>query len=161
MNRASGVLNVRHICRRDPTRICKDSEGVVDGAHEGHGGENDGVHNSGRRREAEPPFDEYEDCGEVDKGDCRDDDSHRRRKIKAPLHLIGKRVRETHRRQGDGGSGEEGEFFRLELRGSEASDQRLNVESPAAPIACVLRIWALVCSSNESVPLLGGYSSVN
>lgn len=114
MNRVFGILDVRHVGRRDPTGIRKDSKGVIGDAHESDGGEDGSVHNSRRGRKAEPPIDEDEDGGEVDKGDCQDDDGNRRRKGKAPLHLIGKRERETHRRQGSGGSVELGELFRCE-----------------------------------------------
>lgn len=116
MNRVFGILDVRHVGRRNPTRIRKDSEGVIGDAHESDGGEDDSVHNSRRGHKAEPPVDEDEDGGEVDKGDCQDDDGNRRRKGKALLHLIRKRDRETHRRQGSGGSGDLGELFRCEMR---------------------------------------------
>lgn len=130
MNRVFGILDIRHVGRRDPTGIRKDSEGVIGDAHESDGGENDGVHNSGRGHEAEPPVDEDEYCREVDEGDCQDDDGDGRRKGKAPLHLNNrKRVREAHRRQGDGGSGGGGELFRWEMRCTEAEEQRLNVGS--------------------------------
>lgn len=70
MNRVFGILNVRHVGRRDPTGIREDSKGVTSDAHESHGGEDDGVHNSRRGYKAKPPVDEYKDGGEVDKGDC-------------------------------------------------------------------------------------------
>lgn len=46
VNRVFGILDVRHVGRRDPTGIRKDSEGVIYDAHESDGGEYDGVHNS-------------------------------------------------------------------------------------------------------------------
>lgn len=98
MNRVFRILYIRHIGRGDPTGIRKDSEDVIGDAHESHSGENDGVHNSRRGHESEPPVNEDEDRREVDKGDCQDDDGDRRREGKGPLHLIGKRAREAHRR---------------------------------------------------------------
>lgn len=164
MNRVFRILNIRHIGRRNTTRIRKDSESVISDTRESHGGEYDGVHNSRRGDETEPPVNEDKDCREIDKGDCQDDDGNRRRKCKASLHFIGKQRREANRRRGDGGSGEEGELFRWELgfvsEGNE--EEGLNVGRGAATVACVLRIWALVdCSFNKRVPLLGGYLIVN
>lgn len=49
------VFDVRGEGRRDPTRVRKNGEDVIRDAHDGDGGENDGVHDSGRGPETKPP----------------------------------------------------------------------------------------------------------
>lgn len=61
MNRVLRIFNVGHIGRWDPTRIRDKGDRVVEDAHKGNAGENDGVHYSGRAHETEPPLDEDED----------------------------------------------------------------------------------------------------
>lgn len=49
------VFDARGEGKRDPAQVCKNGEDVIRDAHDGDGGENDGVYDSGRGPKTEPP----------------------------------------------------------------------------------------------------------
>lgn len=86
MNWVFRIFNVGHVRGGNFTGIHENGDGVVEDAHGGNSGENDGVHYSRRRHETEPPVDVNEDCGEVYVRDGQNDDGYGQREAEAPLH---------------------------------------------------------------------------
>lgn len=77
VDRVLWIFNVGHVSWWDPTRIGEQWDGVVKDAHEGYGGENEGVHDSRRSHETKPAVYEDEESWKVNVSDDQNDEGYR------------------------------------------------------------------------------------